>query len=144
MMKFIPIAFGAVMLATAASAQTTSNAPNSSDSPGVTSNSPMAGMKQNGGNKPGGGMLNHDSGSSAASGNDNQAITTTGKNAKHPAHGSNSFTKGQAQGRIKHAGFSKVSSLHMDHHGVWRGKGVKNGQPVQVWLDYKGNVGSNG
>ena len=135
MMKFIPLAFGAAMLATAASAQTTGNASNSTSSPGATSNSP---------NSPGTDMVNRNTGTAAASGNDNQAITTTGNNANHPAHGSNSFTKGQAHGRFKNAGFSEVSNLHMDHHGVWRGRGMKNGQSVKVWLDYKGNVGSNG
>jgi len=28
-----------------------------------------------------------------------------------------------------------------DDGGVWRGAATRAGQPAQVWLDYKGNVG---
>lgn len=84
-----------------------------------------------------------DSGQAAASGNDNQAVATTGANAAQPAHGANSFTQGQARSRIASNGFSKVSNLHKDNNGVWRGQAQKNGQKVGVWLDYKGNVGQD-
>ncbi len=77
----------------------------------------------------------------AASGNDNQAVVTTGANADQPAKGSNSFTRGQARSRIAKKGYSHVTGLAKDGNGVWRGTGTKDGQPVQVWLDYKGNVG---
>ena len=36
----------------------------------------------------------------AASGNDNQAVATTYANATRPAHGHNSFSRGEARGRI--------------------------------------------
>ena len=79
----------------------------------------------------------------AASGNNNQAVATTDANAPQPAHGSNSFTEGQAKDRLeKDGGFSNVTGLMKDQNGVWRGRGQKAGQPVSVWLDYKGNVGS--
>ena len=142
-MKFIPIAFGAAMLATTAWGQTPNNASNPANSPGATSNAPMAGVNPKTGTTPGTGMVDRNSGVAAASGDRNQAVTTTGANAPHPARGANSFTRGQARSRIEKAGFSKVSSLHKDHGGVWRGEGTKNGQQVKVWLDYKGNVGGS-
>ena len=84
---------------------------------------------------------NHDSGKPAASGNANQAVVTTGANADQPAKGANSFTKRQATARIGKKGYTHVTGLTKDADGVWRGTGTKDGQPVQVWLDYKGNVG---
>jgi hypothetical protein len=33
-----------------------------------------------------------------------------------------------------------VSGLAKDDNGVWRGKAMKNGQQVDVSLDYQGNV----
>lgn len=81
------------------------------------------------------------SGVAAASGNDNQAIATTTANALQPAHGANSFSKGEAERRIARHGFQDVSDLRKDGTGVWRATASKDGQHVQVWLDYKGNVG---
>ncbi len=83
----------------------------------------------------------HDGGKPAASGDTNQAVATTGANADQPAKGANSFTKRQAAGRIAKKGYSHVTGLTKDGDGVWRGTGMKGGQSVQVWLDYKGNVG---
>ena len=83
----------------------------------------------------------HDSGKPAASGDTNQAVTTTGANADQPAKGANSFTKRQAASRIAKKGYTHVTGLAKDADGVWRGTGMKGGQSVQVWLDYKGNVG---
>ena len=80
-------------------------------------------------------------GVNAAGGDSNQAIATTTANAMQPAHGANSFSQGEAQGRIANHGFQNVSSLRKDADGVWRGTATKDGQQVQVWLDYKGNVG---
>ena len=56
------------------------------------------------------------------------------------ASGANSFTEGQARGRIEDAGFSDVSELRKDDNGIWRGKAVRNGSPTEVGLDFKGNV----
>jgi peptidoglycan hydrolase-like protein with peptidoglycan-binding domain len=80
-------------------------------------------------------------GANAASGNSNQAVATTSVNAASPAHGANSFSRGEASVRIAHQGFQNVSNLRKDADGVWRGMAEKDGQQVQVWLDYKGNVG---
>ena len=77
----------------------------------------------------------------AASGDTNQAVVTTGANADQPAKGANSFTMRQARSRIAKKGYTHVTGLAKDANGVWRGQGTKDGQPVQVWLDYKGNVG---
>jgi hypothetical protein len=54
--------------------------------------------------------------------------------------GANSFTVGQARARFQHDGFTQVSGLHKDNRGIWRGKAMKNGQPVSVALDYQGKV----
>ena len=58
-----------------------------------------------------------------------------------PAKGSNSFTEAQAKDRIGQRGYSNVSDLRKDDAGVWRGHAQHSGSNVQVWLDYKGNVG---
>jgi hypothetical protein len=79
----------------------------------------------------------------AASGQDNQAVATTEANADQPAKGANSFTKGQARKRIQHKGYSHVTGLTKDQDGVWRGTAQRDGQSVNVWLDYKGNIGTS-
>ena len=35
------------------------------------------------------------------------------------------------------------STVWKDTDGVWRGQADKDGTNVAVWLDYKGNVGTN-
>jgi hypothetical protein len=57
-----------------------------------------------------------------------------------PVAGANSFTEGQAKARIEARGFADVSGLSKDNDGVWRGKAVKDGQNVDVSLDFQGNV----
>ncbi len=37
-----------------------------------------------------------------------------------------------------------MGALTKDDGGVWRGAATKDGQSVQVWLDYKGNAGQQG
>jgi len=56
------------------------------------------------------------------------------------AHGANSFTEDQARGRLEKAGFSRVTALKKDDHGVWRGMAYKGRSKVRVGVDYKGNV----
>lgn len=60
-----------------------------------------------------------------------------------PLEGANSFTEGQAQDRALAAGFTGVSALTKDDKGIWRGTATKDGKPVKVAIDYKGNVVSN-
>lgn len=61
-------------------------------------------------------------------------------NVAAPAKGHSSFTEGQAKGRIAKAGFTDVSDLTKTDAGFWQGKAIKDGKPVTVTLDYKGNV----
>lgn len=112
--------------------------------PGATSNAPMPGVSPSTGTAPGTGVVNRNTGTAAASGDRNQAVTTTNANAPQPARGSSSFSAGQARRRLERDGFQNVSGLHKDNGGVWRGSATKDGQTVQVWLDYKGNTGQQG
>ena len=41
------------------------------------------------------------------------------------------------------AGYSDVSALNKDDKGIWRGSANKDGKPVKVAVDYKGNVVAN-
>ena len=82
-------------------------------------------------------------GTAAASGNDNQAVATTPANATTPAHGANSFSMGEARRRIQARGFTQVAGLAKDRQGVWRGHAMHDGAETGVWLDYKGNIGTD-
>jgi hypothetical protein len=53
---------------------------------------------------------------------------------------SRAFTADQAKSQIEAEGYSKVSGLQRDGKGVWRGKAVKDGLPVNVTLDAAGRV----
>jgi hypothetical protein len=57
-----------------------------------------------------------------------------------PFEGANSFTEGQAQDRVLAAGFGNVSTLTKDAKGIWRGTAEAQGKPVNVAVDFKGNV----
>lgn len=59
-------------------------------------------------------------------------------------HGANSFTQGQAQTHIEKAGFTGVSGLAKGQDGVWRGTAMRDGQSVDVAMDFKGNVSTSG
>ena len=128
---------GALAFAQGAQAQTTTDS--SANTPATTPGSAMD--KTLGTNATGTNPNGANAGVNAAGGDSNQAIATTTANAMQPAHGANSFSQGEAQGRIANHGFQNVSSLRKDADGVWRGTATKDGQQVQVWLDYKGNVG---
>lgn len=125
-MKYIPIALVSALLATGAVAQTTPATPSST-------NNSMA--------PAGTAMTPSGNGQAAASGNDNQAVATTGANAMQPAHGANSFSVREARRRIAKHGFTQVADLRKDENGVWRGTAMMQGSKANVWLDYKGNVG---
>ena len=81
-------------------------------------------------------------GTASASGNDNQAVVTTPANATTPAHGANSFTRGEVSRRLAARGFSHVTDLKKDSNGVWRGQAMHDGAATAVWVDYKGNSGA--
>jgi hypothetical protein len=57
-----------------------------------------------------------------------------------PLKGANSFTEGQAKDRVLSHGMTGVSALKKDDDGIWRGTAQQDGKPVQVSVDFKGNV----
>jgi hypothetical protein len=61
-----------------------------------------------------------------------------------PKHGANSFTEGQARRHIEKAGFTGVEHLVKGGDGVWRGRAMRDGGPVDVAMDFKGNVTTEG
>jgi hypothetical protein len=71
----------------------------------------------------------------------NAAVTTKETPQPNaPVKGANSFTEAQAVERITEKGFSDVKGLAKDSDGIWRGKATKGGKPVDVSLDFQGNV----
>ena len=66
--------------------------------------------------------------------------TTRQTDAGAPLKGANSFTEGQAKDRALSQGLTDVSGLKKDDDGVWRGTATQDGKPVQVAVDFKGNV----
>ena len=155
-------AAAALIAAGVASAQTMGNGPTSSNANGGAGNTtgtntgntsagatvaPGTGNLANSPNPPSGTTRGSDTAAGPGSaanggvGNSNGAVNTSRQDQAQPARGANSFTQGEAQGRLENHGYSKVSDLHLDQNGVWRGQATKDGQTVSVWLDYKGNVG---
>jgi hypothetical protein len=56
-------------------------------------------------------------------------------------HGANRLNEAQAKSRIEAKGYSNVSGLQKDSHGIWRGDAtLKDGRPVEVILDLEGNI----
>jgi hypothetical protein len=81
--------------------------------------------------------------SSKTRGDDGQpAVRTSSDNntGAAPVSGRNSFTEGEAKSRIESRGYTQISSLRKDEHGVWRGVAMKDGHKTPVALDYQGNV----
>jgi putative membrane protein len=66
--------------------------------------------------------------------------TTRETDAGAPLKGANSFTEGQAKDRALSHGLTDVSGLKKDDDGVWRGTATQDGKPIQVAIDFKGNV----
>ena len=54
--------------------------------------------------------------------------------------GANSFTEGEARGRLEKAGYREVKDLKKDGDGIWRGSATLDGKSTSVGLDFKGNV----
>ena len=57
-----------------------------------------------------------------------------------PLKGANSFTEGQAKDRALSHGLTDVGALKKDDDGIWRGPAEQDGKPVEVAVDFKGNV----
>jgi hypothetical protein len=114
-MKVIPVTLAACLMAGVAVAQQATNPPNSTVAPANTT--------------------------ANQSHNPTVATTSNANDSVAPAKGSSSFTEGQAKERIAQRGYTNVADLKKDDDGVWRGTAQHGGSAVQVWLDYKGNVG---
>ena len=79
----------------------------------------------------------------AQSGPNNNAVNSSGQNNSNaPVVGRNSFTESQAKSRIEGAGYSDITELKKDDHGVWRGKAKKGGKSADISVDFQGNVNS--
>jgi hypothetical protein len=61
-------------------------------------------------------------------------------NSNMPVKGANSFTMAEARSHIMGKGYTGVTGLKKDSAGVWRGTAMKDGNRVQVSVDYQGNV----
>jgi sporulation protein YlmC with PRC-barrel domain len=68
------------------------------------------------------------------------ANSPTPTTATPPLPGANSFTESQARERIEANGYTAVTKLKKDEQSIWRGTAMKDGKPITVALDYKGNV----
>ncbi|MGU3493976.1 PepSY domain-containing protein [Xanthobacteraceae bacterium A53D] len=68
------------------------------------------------------------------------AVAPKETNPAAPVQGANSFTEAQAKERIEKAGFTSVSALKKDDHGVWQGTAMKDGASKPVSVDFQGNV----
>jgi len=80
----------------------------------------------------------------AQNGPQNPAVHTDNSNTSStPVKGANSFTMSEAKSRIADKGYTHISALKKDNNGVWRGRATKDGQQVQVSLDYQGNVNTD-
>jgi hypothetical protein len=56
------------------------------------------------------------------------------------ASGHNSFTLAEARTHIEKAGYTQVTGLMQTSDGLWQGRALRNGQPVDVALDFRGHV----
>ncbi len=57
-----------------------------------------------------------------------------------PLPGANSFTEAQVKTRLEEKGFTGIAGLKKDDKGVWRGTATQSGKPVNVAVDYRGNI----
>jgi len=63
------------------------------------------------------------------------------ENSKNASEGADSLDADQAKSRIEAKGYSNVSGLQKDSHGIWRGNAtLKDGRSVDVTLDLEGNI----
>lgn len=77
----------------------------------------------------------------AQSGPQNPAFHSNGfNNSNRPVAGANSYTQGEAVGRIRAKGYTHVSMLRKDGQGIWRGTARRNGHNGPVSVDFQGNV----
>jgi hypothetical protein len=62
-------------------------------------------------------------------------------NPKVALLGADSLNEQQAKSRIEAKGYSNISALQKDRHGIWRGKAaMRDGRRVAIILDLQGNI----
>jgi len=61
-------------------------------------------------------------------------------NPDAPVPGKNSFTESQARDRMMEAGYTDVAGLKLDDQGFWQATAKKDTVPVNVVMDYQGNI----
>lgn len=66
--------------------------------------------------------------------------TPDSTNPAAPVPGENSFTEGQAKERMEAKGFTEISGLTKGEDGIWVASAKKDGKPVEVKLDFQGNI----
>lgn len=71
---------------------------------------------------------------------DGRPVATGSTAAVKLETGANSFTEGEARGRLEKAGYRDVKDLKKDGDGIWRAGATVDGRPATVGLDFKGNV----
>jgi hypothetical protein len=57
-----------------------------------------------------------------------------------PLKGPNSLTEKGARKRAQARGFADIMELKKDVDGIWRGRATQQGKPVDIAIDYRGNV----
>jgi hypothetical protein len=68
-------------------------------------------------------------------------IESPGQPYRQALPGSDTLNDDQAKLRIEAKGYSNVTGLQKDNHGIWRGKAtLKDRTPVAVILDLEGNI----
>jgi hypothetical protein len=65
------------------------------------------------------------------------------KTSAAPVAGANSFTESEARSRLEKFGYTDITGLTKDNNSIWHGMAKKDGQPVNVALDYQGNIVGN-
>ncbi|TCH98252.1 hypothetical protein EJV46_13770 [Roseococcus sp. SYP-B2431] len=50
------------------------------------------------------------------------------------------LTEGEARSRIEAIGYTQVTDLWADSHGLWHGRAARNGDPRAIRLDRDGNL----
>ena len=70
----------------------------------------------------------------------NPNANATGAGNAALERGANSFTEGQARRRIEDRGYTNVDQLHKDQNSIWQAEAMKDGRPVRVGVDFRGNV----
>lgn len=135
-----------VGLATAAHAQVPSSSQNPAVTrpPGINPAAPMTTAPIPGSPvpaSPGAAMTTPGNATNGNGSSGNDAMTTTSNSSTSGLQGgANSFTEGQARSRLDGAGYANITGLTKDKDGIWRGRAMHGGSPVDVAVDYKGNV----